>query len=331
MKFCTLAICLLLVPLLTSCQKRDQMLYYVANPEPQVFNFAHKLKELQGETRVDILMVIDNSASMGKHQQNVINNSNLFIEAFTKSQKVLDWKIGLISTDTKERPYIGFEPGNFLDRGAALPVAAFNEAVSRLGTNGDSTERPWAATQKVLLDFPAWTRKGAILALIVITDAPEQSQIPTQSFVQFLTQIKGNTQKVVNYGVYATADWNCADSGEGLKYAGSVYEELTALISGKNYVLCGPHFGTDLADLGKDLVKRVQSPRIALAMRPQIETIRVQWKQTELLGGPKADGGHWQYDFDLNAIVFHDLDFAPDENEEVVISYEEAVTARSRP
>ena len=64
-------------------------------------------------------------------------------------------------------------------------------------------------------------------------------------------------------------------------------------------------------------------------MRPQIQTIRVTWKNQALPGGPKAEGGIWQYDFDLNAIVFHDLEFAPDENEEVVISYEEAVTARS--
>jgi len=114
-----------------------------------------------------------------------------------------------------------------------------------------------------------------------------------------------------------------------LRYAGSVYEQFTALVPGKNYVLCSADFGKNLADLGKDLVKRVQSPRIALTLRPQIETIRVRWRDKELPGGPQAQGGLWQYDFDLNAIVFHDLDFAPDENEEVVISYAEAVTARS--
>ncbi len=315
--------------LLAGCQRGDQYLHHVVQPTPEVFNFNHKLKELQGETRVDILMVIDNSGSMGQHQQNVIRNADLFMQEFTKNQKILDWRMGLISTDVREKPYIGFEVGNFLDKNTPSPVAAFSAAVNRLGTNGDSTEKPWGALQKVLLDNPAWARKGAILALIVITDAPDQSQISSRDFVQFLTQIKSNPQQLVGYGVYGATDWNCPNSGESLRYVGSVYETFAQAVKGKNYPLCAADFGNNLADLGKDLVKRVKSPRIALTMRPQIETIHVRWKDKDLKGGPKADGGVWQYDFDLNSIVFHDLDFAPDENEEVVISYEEAVKARS--
>jgi hypothetical protein len=317
--------------LLAGCQEQKQVLHWMLDPTPQVFNFTHKLKELQGETRVDILMVIDNSGSMGTHQQAVIRNSDLFIQEFTKIQKVLDWRMGLLSTDTKEKPYIGFEVGNFLDKNTPSPVAAFNAAVGRLGTSGDSTEKPWGAIQHALMTYPTWARKGAILALIVLTDAQEQSQISSQDFVQFLTQIKSGTHQVVSYGVYAAQDWNCPNSGEGLTYAGSPYEELAQKLKGKNYPLCSQDFGNNLADLGKDLVKRVKSPRIALTMRPQIETIQVKWKDQILPGGPKDQGGNWQYDFDLNAIVFHDLDFAPDENEEVVISYEEAVKARANP
>jgi hypothetical protein len=321
---------LALVLVAAGCQRGDDFLHHVVPEQPEVFNFTHKLKELQGETRVDILITIDNSGSMGTHQQNVITNSNLFIQEFTKNQKVLDWRMGLISTDTKENPYIGFDPGNFLDKSSPDPVASFNTAVAKLGTNGDATEKPWGSVQRVLMNYPAWVRKGAILAVVAITDAEEQSSIPARDFIQFLTQIKGNPQQIVAYGVYGPKEWNCQQSDSDWVYGGSVYEEFHKVIAGKTYQLCTPTFGANLADLGKDLVKRVKSPRIGLTMRPQIETIVVRWKDKILPPGPKADGGMWQYDFDLNAIVFHDLDFAPDENEEVVISYEEAVTARGK-
>lgn len=326
-----LSLCLFIVTLFVGfgCQRGDEFLHHIVDVQPEVFHFTHKLKELQGETRVDILWVIDNSGSMGQHQQNVITNSNLFMQEFTKKQKVLDWKMGLVSTDIRENPYVGFDPGNFLDRKTADPVAVFSQAVNRLGTSGDATERPFAATQRVLMNYPSWTRKGAILALIHLTDAEEQSQIPARDFANFLIQIKGSVNQLVYYGVLGPTDWGCPPSDSNWSYPGTPYEDLSKIIKGKNYILCSPNFGANLADIGKDLVKRVQSPHIGLAMRPLIETIRVTWKGRELKGGPRENGGLWQYDFDLNAIVFHNLDFAPDENEEVIIHFEEAVTART--
>ncbi len=318
----------IIVLLLGACQDGGY-LHHIVPKEPEVFNFNHKLKELQGETRVDILMVIDNSGSMGVHQQNVIKNSDLFIQEFTKKQSVLDWKLGLISTDQIEKPYIGFDPGNFLDKTTANPVAAFNAAVGRLGTNGDATERPWASVKHALMTYPNWVRKGAILAMIFMTDAEEQSNVPAADFLAFLTQMKGTTQQMVSYQVLGPTDWGCQATDGNWQYANSVYETFQKALTGKTYPLCSQDFGKNLADLSKDLVKRVKSPRIGLTLRPQIETIRVRWKGQELPGGPLAQGGLWQYDFDLNAILFHNLDFAPDENEEVVISYAEAVTARS--
>jgi hypothetical protein len=37
----------------------------------------------------------------------------------------------------------------------------------------------------------------------------------------------------------------------------------------------------------------------------------------EIPGGTAEKGGYWLYDFDLNAVVFSRLDFAPDENAKV--------------
>ncbi len=312
--------------IVSGCQKEGNLLHYFVPQQPQIFEFTHKLKELQGESRADILMVIDNSGSMYEHQQNVIRNSSLFIQEFTKNQNRLDWKLGLISTDRREDPYIGFTPGKTLDKNTLDPVGDFNDAVAQLGTNGDYTERPWASVERAFEAYPQWVRNGAILVLVLVTDAEEQSEIAAKDFLKFLIQIKGSAQKILSYGVLGPTDWGCPSSDSNWKYPGTPYEEFAKAVAGKNYPLCSQDFGKNLADLGKDLVKRIQSPRIPLTMRPQPGTIRVRWKGRDLPGGPLASGGLWQYDFDLNSILFHNLDFAPDENEEVVILYEEATT-----
>ncbi len=58
-------------------------------------------------------------------------------------------------------------------------------------------------------------------------------------------------------------------------------------------------------------------------MRPKPGTLFVRYKGQDLPGGPKEDGGYWFYDFELNAIVFHDLDFAPGDTEQVEIEVKE--------
>ncbi len=47
------------------------------------------------------------------------------------------------------------------------------------------------------------------------------------------------------------------------------------------------------------------------------------YKGEDLKGGLKEEKGYWLYDFDLNAILFHDLNFAPGDKEEVTVEYRE--------
>ncbi len=136
-----------------------------------------------------------------------------------------------------------------------------------------------------------------------------------------MVALKGDPKKIVIYGVFAATDFSC-QTQEGLKYAGSPFETLINQTKGKVYKLCGD-FGTNLADLSRDLVTRVENPYIALPDRPQTSTLRVIYKGKDLPGGPVDFGGYWIYDFDLNRIVFHNLAFAPGDDEEVTVTYEE--------
>jgi hypothetical protein len=144
--------------------------------------------------------------------------------------------------------------------------------------------------------------------------------------LNFLASLKGgSTQKIVTYGVFASLDFGCDFSqvDEDWDYAGSPYEYLINTTKGKVYNLCKGNFGSDIADLGKDLVQKIESPYIILPTRPVVSTLKVIYKDKELLGGFNTEGGQWYYDFDVNRVVFRTLDFAPGDQEEVKVTYEE--------
>jgi hypothetical protein len=109
-------------------------------------------------------------------------------------------------------------------------------------------------------------------------------------------------------------DWN---------YAGSTFEQIITATHGQAYSLCDGDFGAQLSAIGDDLVSRVDHPRIYLASRPLTNTIKVSFLGRDLPGGPQSKGGLWSYDYNLNAVVFYDVDFAIDagDADEVQVTY----------
>ncbi len=306
---------------LSGCAREGGFLYYVRNETAVLYEATHPLKELQGQRKVDILWVIDNSASMDPHQNALIKNADTFIDEFTtKGGLGLEWKMGVLSTDVSDTPFIGFPMNKVLTYESPDAVADFRAAIRKLGTAGDYVEQAFGPLKKHLGNYPDFLRKQATLAVIFLTDAPDQSRIEPTDLFQFLSALKGDPKKIVFYGAFAAKDFNC-ETMEGLTYAGSSYETLIDKTKGKVYKLCGD-FGMNLADLSRDLVTRVEHPYIALPDRPRTETLRVTHKGKDLPGGPVDFQGYWIYDFDLNRVVFHSLKFAPGDDEEVSVSYE---------
>jgi hypothetical protein len=62
-------------------------------------------------------------------------------------------------------------------------------------------------------------------------------------------------------------------------------------------------------------------PKIYLSNRPIAESLKVFYLGKELPAGQRAAGGYWIYDFDANAVLFHDLEFAKGDTEKVVVQY----------
>lgn len=310
---------LLSLTALTSCRDSDY-LYYVETEKKVWIEASRSIKDLE-PTDVDILWVIDNSGSMGTYQQKVIQNTSFFMQEFTKKAS-LRWRMGLISTDTDDLPYVGLSPLNRLDYTSPDPIPVFQAAVAQLGTSGDGYEKSFQPIMQHLSAYPDFQRTTAVLAIIFVTDAYEQSSVTTQEFADWLATVRGTLKNVLSYGAFAASDLPCYPGpGEsGWNYTGSKYEEFLSLTHGSYFPICHD-FGKNLAEVAKDIVRRAERPMIFLDVRPDRQTIEVYYEGKLLPGGPPEDGGFWVYDYERNALVFHDLSFAPGDQEKVTVRF----------
>ncbi|MFN7685106.1 MAG: hypothetical protein ACK5QT_06805 [Oligoflexia bacterium] len=307
----------------SGCGSNEGYLFRRVEAPSKKSDVSHKLKQLQGNTLVDILWVIDNSGSMGTHQQNVIRNTQIFMDQFVQGGNPLNWKMGLVSTDTDDAPYVGFDASSQLNSQTPDAALVFQGAVGRLGDTGSYVEEGFAPVLQALRDYPGFLRPRANLAIIFVTDAKEQGRLPLKSVLSELAQLKPLSE-VVSYGIFWTTDLGCGPNSEDdWILQGSRYGDFIAETKGKAYPLCTNNFGSNLADLGKDLVSRITSPKLFLETVPRTSTLQVLYKDKPVPSGLPGSGGYWYFDQGLNAIVFHDMSFAPGEDESVRVVYDE--------
>lgn len=282
------------------------------------------IKEINVITDLDMLWVIDNSGSMGSHQQAVKDNMDSFIQEYVKVAG-LKWKMGLISTDASEKPYLGFTLNDLFTYKTPDPVTTFNQAVAKLGTSGSSTEETFKPVMTAIDNNPDFLRKDAGLAIITVTDAPEQSTETAADFVKYLVGKKGDIKLVFGYGILGPKDFNCTDTDDAWNYKGSKYEEYITATNGKAVPICEKDFGKAMLSIAQTIINsQVLTPKILLGAKPVPGTIQVRYRGRLLPEGPKASGGIWVYDSSDNSVSFHDLAFATGQKEVAEVTFQEA-------
>jgi hypothetical protein len=318
---------------LISCGDGDTDYVYYRNPPVlQTSSKSYALKTLLRDAEVDIVWIVDNSGSMGSIQQNIIDNSTIFMEEFLDSN-LLNWKIGLVSTDKNDTPYLGFHNyfGKGLYQSPSQYVQEFKSSVKSLGTTGDPYEYVFYNAERALAQFPTYTRENGHLIFIMVSDEKEQSEekfgkaYNASNFVQKMKAgMKGRDGILRFYGALKLNDLkNCKKSSAAGDYAGSPYEEVIKKTGGFVISACGKNWGRKLSDIGKDIVTLVRTPKILLKEKPKIHTIKVYFDGKLLKSGRKEDGGQWYYDDYFNTINFYNVDdVSGDDDAEISIDFD---------
>lgn len=261
--------------------------------------------------KVDILFVIDNSGSMGSHQNNLAANINQFVQSFSATMQI-DYNVGVVSTDMSDNYHSGRLQGQvrFVNRLTPNGLQTIASNILGLGTSGDWQEKSFdpvvaALSAPLITGFNAgFYRQDAHLAVIFITDAEDQSEdYDATSTFNFLTNLKANKDKVLAYGVIVpSAVSNC--SRDDMNFPSRIENFLAMPINaGKNVMnLCDSAFGTKLADLSKDIAKYVGGV-IYLNRAPVVSTIKVTYGSQIIPPGYKNG---WSFDPSKNAIVLGD-------------------------
>ncbi|MCM2283030.1 MAG: VWA domain-containing protein [Bdellovibrionaceae bacterium] len=305
-----LCLCATAVMSLAACSPASQKL--VEQPRGKF----EKVKD-KGDTKmiftpkVDILFVVDDSGSMLNHQDNLAANIQLYAEELDKN-KILQYRVGVITTSTDtyapgpgENGLLVGSPA-VIERGTPNGVSVLAQNL-KVGISGSGTEKFFEPVKSALTpplvhnENAGFYRPEAFLALVFITDTDDQSSgVSSRQFYDFLTQLKGDKEKVLFYAAYIPSlDAKCNRSGEELPRR---IEDLLFISGGKGFGLCDADFGAKLAGIGTDLVNRV-GKRLLLSRPPDVSTIEVRYGNQVIPNDARLG---WTYDPAQNALVFGD-------------------------
>lgn len=289
---------------LAACQKNSDYLYYsnpsVVSNDFQGFSFKNK---------VDMLWVV---GGMVEQAQNFNNGITQFMNQFVQ-YKLINWRMGVISTDPSYDPFLGMGSVGVFDKTSPNPGPTLVNSVMNVLQSYDG-EKLFDPTIKALSAHPDFLRDKAMLAIIWTNDAHDNSVDTTQSqpMIDFLKQMKGDLSQVIVYGVIGSTDLNCDPStiDEDWNFKGSEMEKVINATGGKTLSLCDTSFGTALSAISEHLISHVPQTNIFLAKRPVVSTIKVVYENQVIQGGPPGSGGYWTYNTSNNSLVFSDLSFA---------------------
>lgn len=262
---------------------------------------------------LDILFVVDDSGSMGTHQQNLLANVDNLVRAAERSGVDLNAAVITSSVDQDPwQPKPGYaSKGKFTGLPGATVASTANGNFSAvlkqnltfgMIIDGSGTEQPFEAVRLALSEpllsghNAGFLRPNAGLAVFLLTDADDQSPQPVQTYVDFLKQLKSNAVTMHAAFIPSTAPaapgTACDRSGEPaparLEEALNAFGTLSESIS-----LCEPDYSSRLSTIGSKY-EMIGLRTVELKIAPVISSIRLTYGSQTLVAGDLHHG--WVYD-----------------------------------
>jgi hypothetical protein len=217
---------------------------------------------------IDILWVVDNSATMYEEHDLLMDSADAFIGFVSNSS--VDFRLGVISTDMDEDQ--GELNGTVLDVESNEMVDTFIDQI-QMDIAGSRNEKGFEAA---LIGAdpdrnPDFARAGADLELVVFSDEDDQSDVGVDSFLSTLEDQRPNANVKV-HAVVGDPPAGCV-SALAAADVGSRYLEAQTLTDGRRESICTLDYGAMLARVALDVIGLQTS--FALSKVPAVATIEL--------------------------------------------------------
>jgi hypothetical protein len=257
----------------------------------------------QGSAEVDILLVIDDSCSMADEQNSLATNFAAFMSAAAQGNS--NWQIGVTTTDVfATRGELKRTPSNPAVLKPTTPnlAALFADKV-RVGVTGSGFEQPFAAMTMAVTEpnrsgpNAGFLRTNAALAVVIVTDAPEQSPNSVGSYLATLRTAKQNRNELVSVSVvgpFMPTSATCSTEGavDLTRYAAAITNT-----NGVQADICTQNWSMDLESISRNLFGNRRSFELAGQARSSNDI-------DVLVDGVQRSSG-WSYSAATNTITFN--------------------------
>lgn len=287
--------------------------------------------------KVDLLFVIDDSASFGFYQDQLSNQASAFVNAALKYHA--DYQIGVSANDVVDHAagsdasysgtiYVGGlygQPG-IVTNTTTDPAGSFAKNV-KLGTNGTAQREAGLELARDVLSPPAdqkappqgsqgFLRDDARLVIIDVQDDDDESNGTTAYYVDFFRNLKGQYNAgMVSFNAIGAFD----DSGQPFQCVandsepgGQRYYEVAQGTGGKTWSICSSNWAAIADELALGAFQgRVQFP-LSRAADPATVVVTLN-------GGAQVVNVDYTFDQPTNSVIFKAV---PPPGATIVVNYD---------
>jgi len=256
-------------------------------------SFVETFTQRDRKEGIDVLWVLDDSATMYEEQDLLIESADAFI-GFVANAGV-DFQLAVVSTDMDLAP--GVLRGDAMSQDTPDLVDTFNDQIAT-GSTGSRDERGFDAA--VIAADPdradGFARNQADLEVVVFSDEDDHSTMDADEFLSTLRDQRKGDVKV--HAVVGDPPAGCV-SALAAADAGTKYLKAQNKTDGRRESICVEDYGDMLARVALDVVGL--DTIFALSKVPEVKTIQV-WVDGVVIHERKNDG--WSYYAGDNTLRF---------------------------
>ena len=288
------------------------------NEELKIIRMEAGKIDVETQSKVDILIVVDNSLSMNPHQVTLSNQIDKFVDRFAKNG-LIDFHIGVVpvydsiavSKGRTIHPSGRLIPMKKTEDGTLYGTPStpnLKEALKETIKVGTTRGPEWEESFRPVLDMmkpeinqlnQGFYREDAHLALIFITDADDAGLISPEEFYSELKKAKGGDKSKLLLSGALPLEKTCTRDDDLLKSDGrggatptDPVHMFRLLRKGQMFSLCSPKLGEQLAEFGDRLTEKVGRKVIFLPDDPDEPTIKVSYGSQEI---PQSYAHGWSF------------------------------------